>query len=162
MARRFPAIADVLVKYPPKRKLGEGAYKWVYASGKVAVGITRYAEQAVEEINYLSRLRAIGLPAVEVLKWVPASGRGNGGAIVMRLYHSPFRLTQLIHRRCKEIASILRRHRLWVTDLHVLLDDTGKVVLADPLFIRRRVSGDEQIFKFADISDGSNCLMITL
>ena len=163
MARRFPAIADVLARLPPERGLGKGAYKWVYASGDVAVGITAYDGQAEEEIQYLSRLRAMGLPAVEVLEWVPASMDGNGGAMVMRLYNKPRKLTNKIHERCREIASILRRRRIWVTDLHILLDTNGEVVLADPLYIRRRRRGDEQMFKFADIMDDKDfCLMLYL
>jgi hypothetical protein len=162
MMKRFPAIAAVIAKYPPEWKLGNGAYKWVYASGNVAVAVTEYELQAREEIRYLTRLRAIGLPVVEVLEWVLAGRNGNGGAIVMRLYNKPYRLTNAIHEKCREIAAILRRRRIWVTDLHVLLDARGGVVLADPLHIRRRRRGDKQVFKFADIMDEGDCLMLYL
>lgn len=163
MARRFPAVADVLARNPPERALGRGAYKWVYASGDKAVGVTAYDSQAREEIQYLERLRRAGLKTVEILEWIPAGKLGDGGVLVMRRYRKARKLTGNIHDRCREIAAVLRRHRITVTDLHVLLDDAGEVVLADPLLIRRRVRGDEQVFKFPDISESDSlCTMITL
>jgi hypothetical protein len=153
MTEKFPAIAAVIAKYPPERKLGRGAYKWVYASGKVAVAITEYEKQAKDEIRYLARLRDIGLPVVEVLKWVPAGKLGDGGAIVMRRYRKAHKITQKIRDRCVEIAGVLKKHRLYVTDLHVLLDKWNGVVLADPLWIKRRIRGDTQEFKFPDHVD---------
>lgn len=153
MTENFPAIAAVIAKYPPERKLGRGAYKWVYASGNVAVAITEYEKQAKDEIRYLARLRDIGLPVVEVLDWVPAGKLSYGGAIVMRRYRKLHKLTQKIHDRCVEIANVLKKHRLNVTDLHVLLDNKNRVVLADPLWIKRRTRGDTQGFKFPDLAN---------
>jgi len=149
MAEKSPAIAGVLARYPFERKLGKGAYKFVYASGDAAIGITAYDKQARDEIRYLGRLRSIGLPAVAVLEWVPAGKSWDGGAIVMRRYRQPRTITPRLLAQCLKIAAVLRRNRMNVVDLHVLLDG-NKVVLADPLWIRRRTRGDNQEFKVTE------------
>jgi hypothetical protein len=152
MARRFPEISEVIKRYPPERKLGKGVYKWVYASGEVAVGITSYDKQARDEIRYLARLKKIGLSVVEILEWVQAGRTGNGGALVMRRYRKIHKITDKLRKECEGISKILYNHRITVNDLAVLLDKSGRIVLADPIYICRRRRGDQQVFKFASIS----------
>lgn len=152
-----PAISDVVRRFPKSGELGCGGYKWVYASGDVAVGITNDGRQARMEISCLKRLQALGIPAVEVLEWVSAGKRVSGGALVMRRYRKVKTVTRKMLDQCREIASILREHKLYVCEPHIMLDEDGSVVVADPLY-SKRFEDQTQEFKFPDAGNLSSNL----
>ena len=155
MVDTCPAISDVVRRFPRSEDLGCGGYKWVYASGDVAVGITNNGMQVRTEISCLKKLRALGVPVVEVLEWVSAGKRMAGGALVMRRYHKVQMITRKVMNQCREIARTLREHRLYVCEPHIMLDGHGGVVVADPLY-SKRFEDQTQEFKFADAKNLSS------
>lgn len=149
MVDRSALIANVLIKYPPEYKLGEGAYKYVYASGNIAVGLSKWFGQIRKEVGYLKRLHNIGLPVVEVVDHISCGSGMRGGAIIMRRYRETYRITKKVYKQCEEIAKKLKTHKIDVLDLHVLLDDKNNVILADPLQICKYIRSGQE-FKFSD------------
>jgi len=131
-------VADFLRRYPPGRKLGNGAYKWVYASGEFAIAFSRHVSQMNCEIKCLKHLKKIGIPATDVIEYVrfKRTERFNSlcAAMVMPRYRHISKVTPSIRKRCVEIDRILRKKRLYIADAQVMVGPCG-VVIVDPFDI---------------------------
>ena len=136
-----PEIVGFMTAHPFEEIIGFGAFKQVYLNKGEAVGLTRDPFQAEKEIHILKELKSMGLRTVEVREFVV---REKWAAIVMELLYPPNLKDgeKLTRRRCHRITRKIEEAGLFVVDLQCLADADGKIVLVDPLSMRKRKSSD--------------------